>query len=250
MIRIAALALSVLMLAPFAAAQRTGVKVIGGDWITLGDVAPVTGEHAGILLGPAPPAGQTLALDPAFLVATAKSAGVILAIPLDQPIMVTRATGNAPAAPAATPARPANQVQPGAVQQTGANAGAGQVLVLVRDVARGHVVSASDVAWEPANPARPIRSGADMQAAIGMEVKRAIKAGAPLLTSDLKQAALIRKGEPVKLVYVSAGVRLSVDGVAQNEAAKGEAVRVLNSYSKRTVDAVAEATGEARVNGR
>ena len=29
-----------------------------------------------------------------------------------------------------------------------------------------------------------------------------------------------------------------------------EAVRVLNSYSKRTVDAVAEATGEARVNGR
>ncbi|RYY96096.1 MAG: hypothetical protein EON61_21785, partial [Alphaproteobacteria bacterium] len=71
MIRIAALALSVLMLAPFAVAQRTGVKMIGGDWITLGDVAPVTGEHAGILLGPAPPVGQTLALDPAFLIATA-----------------------------------------------------------------------------------------------------------------------------------------------------------------------------------
>lgn len=247
MIRIVALALSVLMLAPFAAAQRTGVKVIGGDWITLGDVAPVTGEHAGILLGPAPPAGQTLALDPAFLIATAKSAGVVLAIPLDQPIMVTRSTGNAPAA---TPARPANQVQPSHTQQVGANAGAGQVLVLVRDVARGHVLTASDVAWEPANPARVIRNGADMQAAIGMEVKRVIKAGQPLLTGDLKQAALIRKGEPVKLVYVSAGVRLSVDGIAQNEAAKGEAVRVLNSYSKRTVDAVAEATGEARVNGR
>ncbi len=94
MTRIAALVLSVLLLAPLAVAQRTGVKVIG-DWITLGDVAPVTGEHAGILLGPAPPPGQTLALDPAFLIATAKNAGVILAIPLDQPIMVTRATGNA-----------------------------------------------------------------------------------------------------------------------------------------------------------
>lgn len=245
MIRIAALVLSVLMLAPLAVAQRTGVKVIGGDWITLGDVAPVTGEHAGILLGPAPPAGQTLALDPAFLVATAKSAGVILAIPLDQPIMVTRAASSAPAAPAATPARPANQVQ-----QVGSAAAAGQVLVLVRDLPRGHVVTSGDVAWEAANPARPIRNGADMQAAIGMEVKRAIKAGQPLLTGDLKQAALIRKGEPVKLVYVSAGVRLSVDGIAQGEAAKGEAVRVLNSYSKRTVDAVAEATGEARVNGR
>lgn len=245
MIRIAALALSVLMLAPFAVAQRTGVKMIGGDWITLGDVAPVTGEHAGILLGPAPPVGQTLALDPAFLIATAKSAGVILAIPLDQPIMVTRATGNAPAAPVATPARPANQVQ-----QVASAATTGQVLVFMRDVPRGHVITSSDVAWEAGNPARPIRGGADMQDAIGMEVKRAIKAGAPLLTSDLKQAALIRKGEPVKLVYVSAGVRLSVDGVAQNEAAKGEAVRVLNSYSRRTVEAVAEATGEARVNGR
>jgi hypothetical protein len=99
MTRIAALVLSVLLLAPLAVAQRTGVKVIG-DWITLGDVAPVTGEHAGILLGPAPPPGQTLALDPAFLIATAKNAGVILAIPLDQPIMVTRATGNATPAPA------------------------------------------------------------------------------------------------------------------------------------------------------
>ncbi len=83
-----------------------------------------------------------------------------------------------------------------------------------------------------------------------MEVKRAIKAGQPVLAQDLKQPALIRKGEPVKLVYVTAGVRLSVDGVAQNEAAKGEPVRVLNSYSKRTVEAVAVASGEARVNGR
>ena len=72
MIRAAALVLIALALAPLAAAQ----KAINGDWITLGDVAPVTGEHAGILLGPAPPPGQTLALDPAFLIATAKKAGV------------------------------------------------------------------------------------------------------------------------------------------------------------------------------
>ena len=57
MIRVVALFLSVVLLAPLGVAQRTGVKVIGGDWITLGDVAPVTGEHAGILLGPAPPPG-------------------------------------------------------------------------------------------------------------------------------------------------------------------------------------------------
>jgi flagella basal body P-ring formation protein FlgA len=245
MIRAAAVILSLLVLTPHAVAQRAGAKVIGGDWITLGDVAPVTGQHAGILLGPSPPPGQTLALDPAFLIATAKNAGVILAIPLDQPIMVTRSTGNATQASTANAARTATPAE----QITGAQQTA-QVLVLARDVPRGHVISHGDVSWDDANAARPIRNGADMQMAVGLEVRRALKAGQALLTADLKQPTIIRKGEPVKIVYVSAGVRLSVDGIAQNEAAKGESVRVLNSYSKRTIDAVAEASGEARVNVR
>jgi flagellar basal body P-ring formation protein FlgA len=241
MIRITALALSLLVLAPVAAAQT----VIKGDWITLGDVAPVTGEHAGILLGPAPPMGQTLALDPAFLVATAKKAGVILAIPLDQPVMVTRSTGNATPAPVARQARAANPAP-----QIAGTEQAAQVLVLLRDVPRGHLIGSGDVGWEDASPTRNVRGGADMQAAVGMEIRRAVKAGQPVLAVDLKQPAMIRKGEPVKIVYISPGVRLSVDGIAQNEAAKGEAVRVLNSYSKRTIDAVATAAGEASVNRR
>jgi hypothetical protein len=58
MTRIAALVFAVLVLAPVAGAQA---KQVSGDWIKLGDVAPVTGEAAGILIGPAPPVGQTLA---------------------------------------------------------------------------------------------------------------------------------------------------------------------------------------------
>ena len=109
MIRIAALAFAFLALAPAAGAQVKQVKQVSGDWIKLGDVAPVTGEAAGILIGPAPPAGQTLSLDPAFLISTAKSAGVLLAIPLDAPVMVTR-TGNATPANVARAANPALMV--------------------------------------------------------------------------------------------------------------------------------------------
>ncbi len=208
-------------------------------------MAPVTGEHAGILLGPAPPPGQTLALDPAFLIATAKKAGVILAIPLDQPIMVTRAAGNAPPAPAANPARPAN-----AAAQVGAAPQTVQLLVLLRDVPRGHVLASGDLGWEEAPAARPVRNAADMDMAVGKEIKRALKAGQPVLTGDLKAPAVIRKGEQVKIVYVATGVRLTVDGVAQNEAAAGEAVRVLNTFSKRTIEATATANGEASVTNR
>ena len=59
---------------------------------------------------------------------------------------------------------------------------------------------------------------------------------------------MIRKGDPIAIIYTAPGVRLSVDGVAQNEAALGQPVRVLNSYSKRSIDAVATGHGEASVN--
>src|SRR6185436_8873325 len=50
--------------------------------------APVAGEAATILIGPSPPPGQKLALDPVFLTSVAKRSGVIIALPLDQPIWV------------------------------------------------------------------------------------------------------------------------------------------------------------------
>ena len=54
-----------------------------------------------------------------------------------------------------------------------------------------------------------------------MEARRLLKAGQPLQAADLKAAAVIRKGDPVTLIYATAGVKLTVDGVAQNEAAQG-----------------------------
>lgn len=247
MIRIAALAFALAVLAAPAivgpAMAQRAPKQVSGDWITLGDVAPVTGAAADILLGPAPPTGQTLSLDPAFLIATAKGAGVILAIPLDQPIMVTRSTGNAPIAPPANVARTANPAR-----QIGQPAQAeAQVLVLVRDITRGDVITTNDVEMQAQPPGRTLR-GVDMDAAVGMEARRTMKAGQPVQASDIKAATVIKKGDPVAIVYIAPGVRLSVDGVAQNDAAMGQSVRVLNSYSKRSIDAVATGHGEASVN--
>ncbi len=242
MFRFALAALALLAAAPVAQAQ----KAISGEWIMLGDVAPVTGEAAGLLLGPAPPPGQTLALDPAFIIATAKGAGVLLAIPLDKPILVTRATGAATPAQVARTANPANPANP-ARQIAPSSTSEGQVLILVRDVARGAVIVAADIEWADATSARA-RGLSDWDAAVGMEARRALKAGTPVQANDLKTPAVIRKGDPVKLIYATGGVHLSVDGVAQNEAALGEPVRVLNTYSRRTVEAVAAGHGEARIH--
>ncbi len=241
MIRVALLVIVALVAAPLASAQ----KAIKGDWISLGDVAPVTGDAAGILIGSAPPPGQTLALDPAFVVSVAKKNGIILAIPLDQPIMVTRAnSGSAPQAKAANPARQANP----APQIGSTNGAPAQVLIFARDVARGQKLSDADLGWADPADARNPRALMDPTLALGMETKRALKSGQPVLAMDLKQPSLVRKGEQVKLVYASQGLLLTVQGVAQGDAAKGESVRVLNTYSKRTVDAVADADGIATVS--
>lgn len=239
MLRFALAALAFAALAPAALAQ----KAVAGEWIMLGDVAPVTGEAAGLLLGPAPPIGQTLALDPAFIIATAKGAGVMLAIPLDKPIMVTRGAGNATPAPVARTANTANPAR----QITPSNISDAQVLILVRDIARGGVISADDLDWADATATRA-RGISEWDGAVGMEARRGLKAGQHILANDLKAPAVIRKGDPVKLIYATGGVRLSVDGVAQNEAALGDSVRILNTYSKRTVEAVAAGHGEARIN--
>ncbi len=239
MIRFALLAFATLAFAPLAETQTT----VKGDWIALGDIAPVTGDAAAILVGPSPPPGQTLALDPAFLVSVAKKSGVILAIPLDKPIWVTRSAGNATPAKAANVARPANTTA-----QLGADAQEAEIIILVRDVARGQRITDADLDWAPASTLRASRNGlADMDLALGMEAKRSLKSGQPLQANDIKRPALIRKGDPVKLVYATRGLKLIVDGQAQADAGKGESVRVLNTYSKRTIEAVATAEGEAHV---
>ena len=230
-------------LAPIAYAQIA----VKGEWISLGDVAPVTGDAAAILIGPAPPPGEKLALDPVFLTSVAKRSGVILALPLDQPIWVTRSGGNANPAKSANVARPANTAPVISSQQ----AAPVEILVLARDIARGQRIGEADVEWADATTARTARSSmTDIDMVIGKEAKRSLKAGQPILPGDIKAAALIRKGQPVKLVYSSPGIRLTVDGQAQGDASKGEGVRVLNTFSKRTIDAVAEADGEAHVAGR
>jgi flagella basal body P-ring formation protein FlgA len=232
----------------FAFAPHAGAQVaVTGEWISLGDVAPVTGEAAAILIGPSPPPGQKLALDPVFLTSVAKRSGVIIALPLDQPIWVTRSSGTAPVAKQANPARPANP----APQIGGQTAAPAEILILVRDVARGQRIGEADVDWADSATLRNVRNGvADIDLALGMETKRGLKSGQPLQMTDLKTPALVRKGEPVKLVYTSPGLRLTVEGQAQADAGKGESVRVLNTFSKRTVEAVAVADGEARVGKR
>ncbi len=235
-------ALLVLIAATAAGPVAAQVKV-SGAWVRLGDVAPVAGEAGQLIVSPAPPPGESLSLDPAFLVATARKAGVIVTLPLDQPILVSR-TGALPAT--AAPQAPIAPKAPvaGAPQTLASD----QILVLVRDIPRGSIIGYEDLDWvDPAKIHAPRMALSQSDDVVGKETRRPLRAGVHVLASDLKAPTVIRKGEAVAIVYESAGVRLTTDGQALNDAGAGEPVRVLNKYTKRSIDAVASAAGEARI---
>lgn len=229
---------------------------VSGDWVTLGDVAPVTGDAASILVAPTPPAGEQLALDPVFLAAVAKKSGVLISLPPDSPVWVTRA--GAPTPPTAPVARNAPQANAAASPRSSAGLvldGAPHpdwILVIANPLSRGAVISEGDLKWAPPTGARgSLRNAAtDPAEVVGMELKRSLRADALIQVSDLTPPAVIRKGDTVQLVYASPGVRLTASGLAQQDAGRGEPVRILNQYTKRTIEAVAFAEGEARVGMR
>lgn len=230
--------------------------VVSDDWVRLGDVAPVAGEAASVLVAPSPPPGEQLALDPAFLTSVAKSSGVLIALPSDSPVWVTREGAPVPPTPTAPPsaqiARSAPTPDVGTPIAMDVAPNPGWVLVVVEPVPRGEVLHQSDLTWVAPETVRgsarfPIDQMSD---AVGMEVKRNLRADTPIQMSDLKRPALIRKGDTVQLVYASNGVRLTTSGLAQQDAGRGEPVRILNQYTKRTIEAVAFADGEARVGSR
>jgi flagella basal body P-ring formation protein FlgA len=58
--------------------------------------------------------------------------------------------------------------------------------------------------------------------------------------------AAIRRGEPVTLVYNAPGMALSMRTRALEDGAIGQSVRLLNTASNRTIDAVVTGPGAAR----
>ncbi|MFO1016446.1 MAG: flagellar basal body P-ring formation chaperone FlgA [Hyphomonadaceae bacterium] len=60
--------------------------------------------------------------------------------------------------------------------------------------------------------------------------------------------AAIRRGESVNLVYEAPGMSLSMRARALEDGAVGQSVRLLNTSSNRTIDAIVTGPGTARAN--
>lgn len=122
------------------------------------------------------------------------------------------------------------------------------VPVLTRAVARGDVITDDMVRWErmAAGQVRP-DTLMNADALIGQEARRTLRADTPLRALDIQAPVMITRGEIVQLVYQVGGLALTARARALDNASQGQTARFLNLQSNRTIQAIAEGPGQARV---
>jgi len=83
---------------------------------------------------------------------------------------------------------------------------------------------------------------------IGQAARRSLRARMPLFAYDVRKPVLVKKGDLVAVIYSLPGIELTAQGQAQADAAKGETVAILNTHSRRTIEARVTGAGTVSVS--
>lgn len=118
--------------------------------------------------------------------------------------------------------------------------------VLARPVEKGETLSAADFTAAALSPGAA-RGALPARDAAGREAIRRLSAGSPVRATDIVAPRVVRRGEGVTITLASGALRITTAGRALSDGARGDAVRVLNLGTNRTLDAVADAPGQVRV---
>jgi flagella basal body P-ring formation protein FlgA len=131
---------------------------------------------------------------------------------------------------------------------TGTAQEAYETVVLARPVSRGEVLRDSDVAVEK-RPKNELQGEVlrDPAAAIGMALQQTLRPGHVLRSTDVAKPQLIKRSEPVMLVYEVPGITLTARGKAEEAGSLGDTVNVLNVQSKRVIQGVVTGPGQVTV---
>jgi flagella basal body P-ring formation protein FlgA len=113
-----------------------------------------------------------------------------------------------------------------------------EAAVVTRNVERSDVLKSSDVVTERRPKAEVGGDVAVRSRAVGMQMRKQLRAGQAIKTADLVKPDLVQRDDNVTLIFESAGLYLTVRGKAMEAGTEGDVVNVLNLQSKRTVSGV------------
>lgn len=189
--------------------------------VTLGDLFDGAGGAAGMLV--ATRVGPTVVLDAGAVQMMARRAGLDWSNPNGLRRIVVRG---------------------GAAASAPAGRGNVEVLTWARSLNAGEIVQPEDMVWGKAAGA-PSDAPRDADAIIGMAARRPLREGASVSVRDVSAQQVIKAGEMVQITWSSGGITLSLQGKAMSAAAAGQTFNVQNTVSKKLIEAVATAPGQA-----
>jgi flagella basal body P-ring formation protein FlgA len=123
-----------------------------------------------------------------------------------------------------------------------------EAAVLARDVERNEVLKSSDVITERRPKAEVSGDAALRDRAVGMQMRRQLRAGQALRVADLAKPDLVQRDQTVTLIYESTGLYLTIRGKALEGGTEGDVVSVINLESKRTVSGVVIGRGQVSIS--
>ena len=108
----------------------------------------------------------------------------------------------------------------------------------------GDIVSASDLT-ELRLPQARLGPYAviDPEAVIGMQVRRMLPEGRPVMVQSVMQPLVIERGDEVAISFTDGALRLKAPGRALSDAHRGQEVRIVNTSSNTTLTGIAAAEG-------
>ena len=140
----------------------------------------------------------------------------------------------------------AERTDASAITVTAPSTHAIQVLAYARDINAGEIVQPDDLAWS--RTAMPVGDAPrDAQTIIGMAARRPLREGSAVAQHDVTAPQVIKKDDVIALIYSDQGVTLTLQGKALENAVVGQVFNALNPESKKIIQAVATAPGQAQV---
>ncbi len=114
-----------------------------------------------------------------------------------------------------------------------------------RPILRGEVLQASDLTVVRRPKAEGNAVLTDGKAAVGLAARHALRPGQPLADADLMKPEIVARNDIVTIVYQVPGITLTLRGQAKDPGALGDTISVVNTETKRAMQAVV--TGPGRV---
>jgi flagellar basal body P-ring formation protein FlgA len=121
------------------------------------------------------------------------------------------------------------------------------VAVLTRNIERTEMLKSADVTIERRPKAEIGGEAATREGALGMQLRRPMRAGQAIKVADLAKPDLVQRDQGVTLIYQTAGLYLTTRGKALDNGTEGDVVNVLNLQSKRTISGVVTGRGQVTI---